>query len=365
MCNFPRTAFVLALLFGIGVPAAVAAPEQTIRRVQVLDSKNSVEIEIEGSDRMAPQTRVLTGPDRLVVDFPNAIPSNQLRSQAINRGEVKDVRIGLFQSNPPVTRVVLDLKSAQMFQVFPYGRTVIVKVGEPQPGVAAANPPAAIPSSPSPSSPNPSSPSSASVNLVSVNSPAVSSAAIVPAPINSGSVNASAGVEDFPDPQPGVANTNYSVATVAAASQPALQVTFQNGLLSIKANKATLSELLLAVHQRTGAEVLLASGAEQEKVVADVGPAPAPEVLAHLLNGSKFNFLILSSPHDPRTLERVILSPRTEVGSAPLPPMTPVTTPAEDNAPAAVVHTDPAPPDQEPNRPEAPAPSQTPGNAQD
>ena len=47
-----------------------------------------------------------------------------------NRDEVKGLRIGLFSSNPPVTRVVLDLNGPQPFQVFPSGRTVIVKVGE-------------------------------------------------------------------------------------------------------------------------------------------------------------------------------------------------------------------------------------------
>ena len=86
----------------------------------------------EASRRIIPETQVLTGPDRLVVDFPNAVPGNELRSQSVNRGEVKDLRVGLFQSLPPVTRVVLDLKTAQSYQVFPEGRTVIIKVlGQP------------------------------------------------------------------------------------------------------------------------------------------------------------------------------------------------------------------------------------------
>src|ERR1700737_953326 len=99
------------------------------RRVHVLpSSNNTVEIEIEASDRLVPQTQVLTGPDRLVVDFPNALPGAGLRNQSVNRGEVKSVRICLLQSNPPVTRLVLDLKTPQSYQIFPYGRTVIIKV---------------------------------------------------------------------------------------------------------------------------------------------------------------------------------------------------------------------------------------------
>ena len=35
-----------------------------------------------------------TGPDRLVIDFPNAVPGSQVRSQSIDRGEVKDRTCG-------------------------------------------------------------------------------------------------------------------------------------------------------------------------------------------------------------------------------------------------------------------------------
>jgi hypothetical protein len=245
--------------------------QATIRQVRVLDSKEVVEIEIEASDRIVPQTQALTGPDRLVMDFPNAIPGSQLRSLSVLRGEVKDVHVGLFQTKPPVTRIVLDLKSAQPYQVFPYGRTVIVKVA-------------------------------------------------------GGGGKADAGSKDPPRPmpaQPALVASNYAAGTEhvqADAAKPVLEVSFRNGLLTVNAIQATLTEILLAVQQSTGAQVSLAAGAEQEKVVANLGPAPAPEVLARLLNGSKFNFLILSAANDPRQLKRVILSPRVEGGPMPLPP---------------------------------------------
>ena len=94
-----------------------------------VDSRNQVEIEIETSDHVVPQINALTGPDRLVVDFVNAVPGPQPNNQPVNRGEVKGLRVGLFSSNPPVTRVVLDLNGPQRYQVFPSGRTVILKVG--------------------------------------------------------------------------------------------------------------------------------------------------------------------------------------------------------------------------------------------
>ena len=102
MYRFPRIVVGRLLLAGLCVPLAVwgmqSQAQTSVRRVKVLGSKDAVEIEVEASDRLVPQTRVLTGPDRLVVDFPNAVPGSELRSQSLDRGEVKDVRVG-----PPIS----------------------------------------------------------------------------------------------------------------------------------------------------------------------------------------------------------------------------------------------------------------------
>jgi len=254
--------------------APVCFAQTLVRHVKVLNAKGAVEIEVEASDRIVPQTQVLTGPDRLVLDFPNSLPSTQLRSQSVNLGVVKDVRVGLFQSKPPVTRVVLDLKSPQSFQVFPYGRTVMIKVsGTPEEAQ-----------------------------------------------------DASAHIEPIQQEQtrPGLVIANYTTAreriAPQAASRPALDVSFRDGLLTIRANKSTLSEVLFAIQQRTGADISTPAGAEREQVVADLGPAPAQEVIARLLNGSRYNFLILNGARDPRKLDRVILTPRGESVNFAAPP---------------------------------------------
>jgi AMIN domain-containing protein len=293
---------VVNRLFLAGLCGLLAVPslraQTSVRTVKVLGAKDAVEIEVEASDRIVPQTQVLTGPDRLVVDFPNSVPSAQLRSQSVDRGEVKDVRVGLFQGKPPVTRIVLDLKTAQSYQIFPYGRTVIIKV-------------------------------------------------------MGGGQGTSAAAGNFPPEatRPGVIVANYTTgatpAKVASSApgpaQPTLEVSFRDGLLGIRASKVTLSQVLYAVQQRTGAEVSIASGAEQEQVVTDIAPGPAPEVLARLLNGSRFNFLILSAADDPAKLDRVILSTRAEgvVMAAPLPPVQDAT-PVED-ASAAPAQSNPPP----------------------
>jgi hypothetical protein len=327
MPNFSRILLTRLLVATLCVPVAVYSSllaQSSIRSVKVLGGKDAVEIEVEASDKLVPQTKVLSGPDRLVVDFPNATPGAQLRSQSVNQGEVKDLRVGLFQSKPPVTRIVVDLKTAQSFQIFPYGRTVIIKV------------------------------------------------------TGGGAPETTASADDStPEPphRPGLVIANYTTRTEpvrvdTAPAKPALDVTFRDGMLTIHSNKATLSEVLFAVQQRTGAEVSISAGAELEKVVADIGPAPAPEVLARLLNGSKFNFLILNAANNPQQLDRVILSPRPERVNAPPPPVahnddaddepTPAPPPVQVQpvkAPSRMAQPAPGIPQPPPSQPEVKAPT--------
>jgi len=88
------------------------------------------------------------------------------------------------------------------------------------------------------------------------------------------------------------------------ASPP--QVSFQGGQLTIAAQNSTLGDILKAVRAETGATVDFPGNAS-ERVVGNFGPAPARDVLASLLNGSHFNYLLLGSPTDPTALDRVIL----------------------------------------------------------
>jgi hypothetical protein len=301
VCAHRLTLAGLCVLIFAG--GAELGAQTSVRRVQVLGGKDAVEIEVEASDRVVPQTQVLTGPDRLVVDIPNAVPGKDLRSQSVYRGQVKDVRVGLFQSNPPVTRIVLDLKSAQNYQVFP-GRTVIIKITNDGPDAVAAN-------------------------------------------------------NYQPPARPGLITANYVTGSEAVHIAPAalkpLEVSYRNGLLAIHSNKATLSEVLYAVQQQTGADISIAAGAEQERVVVDLGPGPAQEVVAQLLKGSRFNFLILCAVQDPRKLDRVILSPRTEGEVASPPPPVAQNDDAAEDEPTVGPAPGPATPVQ-PSVPAAPRP---------
>jgi len=83
------------------------------------------------------------------------------------------------------------------------------------------------------------------------------------------------------------------------------QVSYQNNQLTIVAPNSTLADILRAVKKLTGAEIEIP--AAPERVVTHLGPGPARDVVADLLNGSRFNYVLLGSPSDETALTRVVL----------------------------------------------------------
>jgi hypothetical protein len=87
------------------------------------------------------------------------------------------------------------------------------------------------------------------------------------------------------------------------------EVSYRDGELTIAAENSTLGDILRAVRTQTHAAVDVPSNAT-ERVVSRFGPGPAREVLAELLNGSHFNYVLMGSAANPNSLERVILTPK-------------------------------------------------------
>jgi hypothetical protein len=83
------------------------------------------------------------------------------------------------------------------------------------------------------------------------------------------------------------------------------QVSYQNGQLTIVAANSTLGDILRAVKKQTGADIEIP--AATDRVVTHLGPGPARDVMAELLNGSRFNYVLLGSPEDASLLTRVVL----------------------------------------------------------
>jgi hypothetical protein len=88
------------------------------------------------------------------------------------------------------------------------------------------------------------------------------------------------------------------------------EVTYRDQQLIIVARNSTLSDILNAVRHSTGAEFDVPDTAT-ERVVGRFGPGPARDVLAKLLNGSRFNYVMVGTVNDPNAVSHVILTPNT------------------------------------------------------
>jgi hypothetical protein len=94
------------------------------------------------------------------------------------------------------------------------------------------------------------------------------------------------------------------------------QVAYQNGQLTIDSQNATLSQVLHSVQSQTGASIDMPAGAGTERVVARLGPGKPKDVLASLLNGSKFNYVILGEANDSNGVQKVILMAKSTSSEA-------------------------------------------------
>jgi hypothetical protein len=118
------------------------------------------------------------------------------------------------------------------------------------------------------------------------------------------------------------------------------QVSYRNGQLTIVARNSTLGDILRAVKARTGAEVDL-PGNVTERVVGQFGPGESRDVVAALLNGSHFNYVMMASETNPNQLKTLIVT--SKGGSVPDNSGQPVPNqPPQPEAPAVQAQEQPA-----------------------
>ena len=78
---------------------------------------------------------------------------------------------------------------------------------------------------------------------------------------------------------------------------------------------STLSSILRAVQTQTGATMDVPPGAGSDRVAMQLGPGQPHDVLNTLLNGSKFDYMILGVAGQPGAVQKVILTPKMAWGA--------------------------------------------------
>ena len=117
---------------------AIAPPHPSVKtshinNVSVARGKDSINIEVTGTEPMTAKTMKLNHPDRVVVDIPNSVLEGRIREISVNSNDVKDVRAARYQSTPPSTRVVVDMNTMHDFEVVPSANKLVVKLKNAEP----------------------------------------------------------------------------------------------------------------------------------------------------------------------------------------------------------------------------------------
>lgn len=102
-----------------------------LRNVTIVHGKTSIEIHMDASGPLTPVARVLSQPDRIVIDLPD-VGYTDSRRLPVNAGDVLGVRMALFHADPPVTRVVVDLAHPREYRLVSVGDrvTVVIETGD-------------------------------------------------------------------------------------------------------------------------------------------------------------------------------------------------------------------------------------------
>ena len=120
-----------------------------------------------------------------------------------------------------------------------------------------------------------------------------------------------------PGPQPASAQPPLSQPMMDEQLPPPTppQVAYQNGMLTVRAINSTLESVLTAIRNKAGIQFEGLEGSASERVVISMGPSPEGEVLATILGGSHFDYIVVDRVDSPGIVQRVLLSPRQ--GSTP------------------------------------------------
>jgi hypothetical protein len=98
-----------------------------------------------------------------------------------------------------------------------------------------------------------------------------------------------------------------SQAATRTASHAA-QVTYSGGQLSVVANNNSLAETLAEIRNVTKAKVEGVQPGVAERISGEFGPDTPRAVVGALLANSHYNFILVSPPGNPGSLQRIVLS---------------------------------------------------------
>lgn len=99
------------------------------------------------------------------------------------------------------------------------------------------------------------------------------------------------------------------------ASPPRMSLV--GGQLTINANNSTLIDILNGFQRITGTKIENSVGISPDRVVGQFGPGSPRDVLTAVMNGTNYNYIMLSKENDPGNVKQLIITLKTSGPSSP------------------------------------------------
>lgn len=87
-------------------------------------------------------------------------------------------------------------------------------------------------------------------------------------------------------------------------------ITWDGKLLTVDADNSTLTDILVAVREKTGASMEFPPSVASERVALRIGPAPVRDVLSALLYGTNFDYIIETDDNNADVLKNLVVTAR-------------------------------------------------------
>jgi AMIN domain len=101
-----------------------------IKSLRIIQEEDGPAVEVLSTKPLVPSIQALTGPDRLVIDFPNARLETPEKRITVQADEITTLRADMFQQSPPVARVVVDLLAPRAYTWDAAGNRLVVHLGK-------------------------------------------------------------------------------------------------------------------------------------------------------------------------------------------------------------------------------------------
>src|SRR5579864_4117029 len=109
--------------------AQKSATTATVQYVTVVRQGSGLRVEITLSAPVKPSIETASNPDRILLDLPDTICNDNIKTVTVQAKGLKRVRTGQHSTNPVITRVVLDLDQIHPYSVKTEGNRIVLIIG--------------------------------------------------------------------------------------------------------------------------------------------------------------------------------------------------------------------------------------------